>query len=114
MDQRIAYQVCQGTPNRSFDSKHHDTALRSPLQRELDPGIQRRRAEIRKDLPRQGWRPGLYELRVQDEGFGFDLEDPKSRLSGLGLVRAFTQRLGGSFSVERTPGARCTVRFPDR
>ena len=54
MDQRIAYQVCQGAPNRSFDPKHHDTTLRSPLQRELDPGIQRRRAEIRKDVPRQG------------------------------------------------------------
>jgi two-component sensor histidine kinase len=57
-------------------------------------------------------RPGLYELCVQDEGFGFDLEDPKSRLSGLGLIRALAQRLGGSFSVKRTPGARCTVRFP--
>jgi len=59
-------------------------------------------------------RAGLYELYVQDEGFGFDLEDPKSRSSGLGLVRALAQQLGGSFSVERTPGARCTVRFPDR
>jgi two-component sensor histidine kinase len=59
-------------------------------------------------------RPGEYELCVQDEGFGFDLENPKSRLSGLGLVGALAQRLGGSFSVERTPGARCTVRFPDR
>jgi two-component sensor histidine kinase len=59
-------------------------------------------------------RPGLYELCVQDEGFGFDLEDPKTCLSGLGLVTALAQRLGGSFSVERTPGARCTVRFPDR
>jgi two-component sensor histidine kinase len=59
-------------------------------------------------------RPGLYALCVQDEGFGFDLEDPSTRLSGLGLVRALTQRLHGSFSVERTPGARCTVRFPDR
>src|SRR5712675_2801940 len=47
--------------------------------------------------------PGLYELCVQDEGFGFDL-DPGSRLSGLGFVRALAQRLGGSFSVERTPG----------
>ena len=59
-------------------------------------------------------RPGLYELCVQDEGFGFDLEDPNSCLSGLGLVRALAQRLDGSFTVERTPGARCTVRFPDR
>jgi len=52
--------------------------------------------------------PGLYELCVQDQGLGFDL-DPSSRLSGLGLVGALAQRLGGSFSVERTPGARCTV-----
>jgi two-component sensor histidine kinase len=59
-------------------------------------------------------RPRLYELCVQDEGFGFDFEDPSSRLSGLGFVRALAQRLGGSFSVERTPGARCTVRFPDQ
>src|ERR1700704_6030728 len=58
-------------------------------------------------------RPGLYELCVQDEGLGFDL-DPSGRLSGLGLVRALAQRLGGSFSVERTPGAHCTVRFPDQ
>ena len=57
--------------------------------------------------------PGIYELCVQDEGLGFDL-DPSSRLSGLGLVGALAQRLGGSFSVERTPGARCTVRFPDQ
>jgi two-component sensor histidine kinase len=59
-------------------------------------------------------RPGLYELCVQDEGVGFDVEDPSTRLSGLGLVRALAQRLGGNFSVERTPGARCTVRFPDQ
>ena len=38
--------------------------------------------------------PGLYELCVQDEGLGFDL-DPSSRLSGLGLVGALAQRLGG-------------------
>ena len=59
-------------------------------------------------------RPRLYELCVQDEGVGFDFEDPNSRLSGLGLVRALVQRLGGSFSVERTLGARCTVRFPNQ
>jgi two-component sensor histidine kinase len=59
-------------------------------------------------------RPGLYELCVQDEGVGFDLEDPISRLSGLGLVSSLAQRLNGSFTAERTSGARCTVRFPDR
>jgi two-component sensor histidine kinase len=59
-------------------------------------------------------RPGLYEICVQDEGLGFDLEHPSSRLSGLGLVKALAQRLGGTFSVERRPGAHCTVRFPDQ
>src|SRR5258707_10153147 len=59
-------------------------------------------------------RSGLYELCVQDEGGGFDLEDPNSRQSGLGLVRGLVQRLGGSFRVGRTPGARCTVRFPNQ
>ena len=64
-DQRIAYQVCQGAPNRSFYAEHHDTALRTLLQRELDPGVQRRRAEIRKDVPRQGSeidRPLFYRM----------------------------------------------------
>jgi two-component sensor histidine kinase len=74
-------------------------------------GNQHGQVTVTVDLSR---RPGLYELCVQDEGLGFDLEDPKSRSSGLGLVRALAQRLGGSFIVERTPGARCTVRFPDR
>jgi two-component sensor histidine kinase len=59
-------------------------------------------------------RPGLYELCVQDEGRGFDLENRSTRTLGLGLVRALAQRLGGTFSVERTPGARCTLRFPDQ
>jgi hypothetical protein len=54
MDQRIAYQICQRAPNRSFDAEHHDTAWRTLFQREFDPGIERRRAEIRKDVPRQG------------------------------------------------------------
>jgi hypothetical protein len=53
------------------------------------------------------------DARIQHLGLGFDL-DPSSRLSGLGLVGALAQQLGGSFSVERTPGARCTVRFPDQ
>src|SRR6266481_7978323 len=67
-------------------------------------GNQHGRVSITVGLSR---RPGLYELCVQDEGFGFDLEDPNSRLSGLGLVRAFAQRLGGSFSGGRGPGAGC-------
>jgi two-component sensor histidine kinase len=74
-------------------------------------GNQRGQVTITVSLRRQ---PGLYELRVQDEGNGFDLENLKSCLSGLGLVKALAQRLGGNFNVVRAPGARCTVRFPDR
>jgi two-component sensor histidine kinase len=74
-------------------------------------GNQHGRVSITVGLSR---RPGLYELCVQDEGRGFDLENRSTRSLGLRLVRALAQRLGGSFSVERTPGARCTVQFPYR
>src|SRR3981189_26648 len=40
-------------------------------------------------------RPGLYELCVQDEGRGFDLENRSTRTLGLGLVGALAQRLWG-------------------
>jgi two-component sensor histidine kinase len=59
-------------------------------------------------------RPGEIELYVQDRGPGFDFEDSQGRLSGLGLVRMLAARLKGSFTVERRPGARCTLRFPDQ
>ena len=65
---------------------------------------------ITVDLSR---RPGLYELCVQDQGSGFDLEELSSRASGLRLVGALARWLGGSLSMERAPGARCTIRFPD-
>ena len=72
-------------------------------------GNQHGRVSITVGLSR---RAGLYELCVQDEGRGFDLENRSTRSLGLRLVRALAQRLGGSLSVERTPGARCTVQFP--
>jgi two-component sensor histidine kinase len=59
-------------------------------------------------------RSGSHELYVQDRGSGFDLEEAEGRSSGLGLVMVLTQRLKGTFTVERGSGARCTLRFPDR
>ena len=44
-------------------------------------------------------------------GLGFDLEEVRRRSSGLGLVTGLARQLGGTFNVERTPGARCVVRF---
>jgi two-component sensor histidine kinase len=57
---------------------------------------------------------GSHELYVQDSGPGFNLEEAQGRSSGLGLVTALTQRLKGTFTVERRSGALCTLRFPDR
>ncbi len=55
--------------------------------------------------------PDAFELSVEDAGGGFDLEDVRRRSSGLGLVTGLARQLGGTFKVERTPGARCVVRF---
>jgi two-component sensor histidine kinase len=59
-------------------------------------------------------RSGSHELYVQDRGPGFNFEEAEGRSSGLGLVTGLTQRLKGTFTVERRSGARCTLRFPDR
>ena len=50
-------------------------------------------------------------LTVDDEGPGFDFEKARKRSSGLGLVVALAQQLGGTFSVECKRGARCRVTF---
>jgi two-component sensor histidine kinase len=55
--------------------------------------------------------PDAFVLHVEDDGVGFDLEEVRKRASGLGLVTGLARQLGGTFNVERTPGARCVVRF---
>jgi PAS domain S-box-containing protein len=50
-------------------------------------------------------------LFVEDDGPGFDFEEARKRSSGLGLVIGLARQLGGRLTVERSPGARCTVRF---
>ena len=55
-----------------------------------------------------------FELVVEDDGPGFDLQDSRKRASGLGLVRGLVRQLGGSLAVERAAGARCVLRFKDR
>lgn len=55
-----------------------------------------------------------YVLSVEDDGPGFDLAETRKRASGLGLVRGMVRQLGGSLAVDRSPGARVTVRFHDR
>jgi two-component sensor histidine kinase len=52
-------------------------------------------------------RPGEIELYVQDCGSGFDFEEVKARVSGLGLVTTLARQLHGTFTIERRSGARC-------
>jgi PAS domain S-box-containing protein len=54
-----------------------------------------------------------YVLSVEDDGPGFTLQAALARSSGLCLVTILTRQLNGTFEVERGPGARCIVRFPD-
>jgi PAS domain S-box-containing protein len=55
-----------------------------------------------------------FALYVEDDGPGFELEEARRRSSGLGLVTGLARQLGGSFEVERTPAARCIVRFVEQ
>jgi PAS domain S-box-containing protein len=56
---------------------------------------------------------GSFALIVEDEGPGFDLPAvPGRRSSGLGLATGLARQMGGSFRVERGPGARCVLEFP--
>jgi len=64
------------------------------------------RVGLRKEL-------GGYVLSVEDDGAGFTLQAAHARSTGLCLVTMLTRQLNGTFEVERGPGARCIVRFPD-
>lgn len=51
------------------------------------------------------------QLAVEDDGEGFTLQPSNRRSSGLGLVAGLARQIGGTFEVDRTPGARCIVSF---
>jgi two-component sensor histidine kinase len=68
---------------------------------------------VRVTLGRDG---GRHLLTVSDDGrglpAGFDAEAGKSL--GLKIVRTMASQLNGDFSiVARSPGALCTLHFPD-
>lgn len=70
----------------------------------------RNKGSVRVGLAREG---EAFVLHVEDDGPGFELAETRRRSSGLGLVTGLVRQIGGSFKVERTPGARCTVEFLD-
>ena len=52
-----------------------------------------------------------WTLRVEDDGPGFEMKEPRRRASGLGLVSGLARQLGGTLEVTTVPGACCVVRF---
>jgi two-component sensor histidine kinase len=70
----------------------------------------RAKVSVRIGLRREA---GGYIFIVEDDGPGFALQPAHARSFGLGLVMALARQLDGTFEIERAPGARCIVRFPD-
>jgi PAS domain S-box-containing protein len=70
-----------------------------------------------KDRTRQAVRVGLiqkdgeFELSVEDDGDGFDLDSVRQASSGLQLVFGLARQLKGNFEVMRMPGSRAVLRF---
>jgi PAS domain S-box-containing protein len=52
-----------------------------------------------------------FELYVEDDGPGFDLQSVSGRSSGLKLVQLLARQLRGHLEVVARPVSRCTVRF---
>ncbi len=57
--------------------------------------------------------PEFVDVRVRDDGSGFDLTDPTSGFGVLGM-RERAELLGGSLELDSAPGSGCTLtaRFP--
>ncbi|WP_446479852.1 sensor histidine kinase [Bradyrhizobium japonicum] len=55
-------------------------------------------------------RDGRFELHVQDDGPGFDLNEVRHRSSGLRLVLGLARHLHADFEVTRMP-SRASLRF---
>jgi PAS domain S-box-containing protein len=52
-----------------------------------------------------------FELYVEDDGPGFNLQSVKDHSSGLKLVQLLARQLRGYLEVSTNPASRCTVRF---
>jgi two-component sensor histidine kinase len=62
---------------------------------------------VRVDLTERG---GMFELSVEDDGDGFDLEAVRKASSGLQLVLGLARQLHGDIEVTRNP-SRVSLRF---
>jgi PAS domain S-box-containing protein len=67
------------------------------------------KATIRVGLTQKG---DEFELYVEDDGDGFDLQAVRKGSSGLQLVLGLARQLRGTFKTERMPAFRAVLRFP--
>ncbi|MCB0760368.1 MAG: tetratricopeptide repeat protein [Flavobacteriales bacterium] len=51
------------------------------------------------------------EMSIQDNGQGFDASQQNSRSFGMTMMRAFTESLEGTLTIESEPGAGTKIRF---
>jgi PAS domain S-box-containing protein len=56
-------------------------------------------------------RDGEFELSVEDDGEGFDLDAVRDGSSGLQLVLGLARQLRGTFRIERVASSRALLRF---
>jgi two-component sensor histidine kinase len=54
---------------------------------------------------------GEFEMYVEDDGAGFDLDAVRNDSSGLQLVLGLARQLRGTFQVTRKPSSRAVLRF---
>lgn len=55
---------------------------------------------------------GIIELSVTDNGIGLPKAGGSPASSGLQLVQALAKQIGGTFTANAQPGARCSLLFP--
>jgi two-component sensor histidine kinase len=68
----------------------------------------RTRQTVRVGLTEKG---GEFEMFVEDDGPGFDLDAVRKGSSGLQLVLGLARQLQGTFHVVRRPSSRAVLRF---
>jgi two-component sensor histidine kinase len=83
--------------------------LNELLTNAVKHGIKDRTKEtVRVGLTEQD---GEFELYVEEDGDGFDLDAVRNGSSGLQLVLGLARQLQGAFEVTRIPSSRAVLRF---
>jgi PAS domain S-box-containing protein len=103
---KISYSLLKETPSQRLDDKMKVLLFRA-IREVLVNVIKHARAS-HVDV-RIVWRPDQFQIRVEDDGIGFDLKEKMplpTRKGGFGLlsIRERLSYLGGSFEICSKPG----------